>query len=175
MRDLILLSLLIAGCGEAPPPAPEDKPLPAPVAEAPQPVVTNAEEAVVDAPPPSAKKQRPVCLSVFTEDAANKAFQVIGLSAPEGCKFEGVSTKHSKMRIRWELPPYQDSKQDRKIVDFLVVPTVCAEAYDVAPGGSTLSAAVIDDADKSCPKQWAQLVQLVQSDALPETKQIRAE
>jgi len=107
---------------------------------------------------------------VFTEDLANAAFQTIGTSAPEGCKFEGVSTRHSEMTIRWETPPYQTEDSDKNIVEFLVVPTKCAAEYKVEPSGSKLSVKDIDEASKACPNQWAQLVQLVQGDKLPEPR-----
>jgi hypothetical protein len=111
---------------------------------------------------------------VFTEEAANEAFQTIGLGAPEGCKFEGVSTTHSQMKVRWETPPFQVENSDKNIVDFLVVPTPCAGNYEVEPSGSELSLKDIDGSARACPNQWAQLVQLVQNEKLPNPVSVRA-
>lgn len=113
------------------------------------------------------------CSLVFSEGIANQTFQIIGANAPEGCKFEGLSTKHSQMFVRWETPPYQADNSAKKIVDFVIVPSACAKEYDVDPSGSNLSTKPIGNAATACPNQWAQLVRLTQADELPKAASAR--
>jgi hypothetical protein len=174
MRIFILSTLLIIACGEQTPSATTATPKAttvAPAAEAPAAEAPAAEAPAAEAPAAEAPAG---CFSVFTEDSANESFQIIGSAAPEGCKFEGVSTKHSKMRVRWEAPPFQANESDKTIVEFIVVPSECAEHFDMESSGSVLSAKPVDNADTICPKQWAQLVTLTQADKLPNPIAIRA-
>ena len=172
MKPIILAALIFAGCGgsesgTAPVPPPVDgKALPSraqPAAPAPSDQATNM---------PS-DDDNLACSLVFSEGIANQTFQIIGANAPEGCKFEGLSTKHSQMFVRWETPPYQADNSAKKIVDFVIVPSACAKEYDVDPSGSNLSTKPIGNAATACPNQWAQLVRLTQADELPKAASAR--
>jgi hypothetical protein len=166
LKFVMLTALFFAGygCSE---PAPTPAPAPSP---------TTAQEAAPAAPAPAApapaadkqaSSQRQHCPVVFSDDIANQTFKLLGGTAPEGCKFEGLSTEHSKMTVRWETPPFQAEDDKKNIVDFTVVPTECAKEFGVEPSGSLLSAKASEAATKACPNQWAQLVQLMQADKLP--------
>ena len=169
MHLLLITYLMTSGCsGPEPTPVPVDPDqVQEPQAAAPAPLEAAPEPTPEPEPEPEANKKQQ-CLKVFTDQASNDAFQIVGGTAPEGCKFEGVSTQHSLMRIRWEKPPFQADKKDKVIVDFALSPTECAEEFGIEPSGGSLSVKAIDGSDRDCPKQWAHVVQLVQSGQLPE-------